>query len=65
MSADESPTGGGGSSGAVHGAGDPDAKGLPAGVTLQALADRVYRMMMRDVRLERARGASGWSRGGG
>ena len=64
MSAEES--GASGSPGPPRGAGAAgDAEGLPAGVTLQALADRVYRMMMRDVRLERARGASGWSRGGG
>ena len=64
MSAEESAASG--NPGSAHGAGATgDAEGLPAGVSLQALADRVYRMMMRDVRLERARGASGWSRGGG
>ena len=53
MSAEESTTSG--SSGSAHGSGgasEPNAQGLPAGVTLEALADRVYRMMMRDIRLE-------------
>jgi hypothetical protein len=37
------------------------AHGAPSNVSIDALADRVYRLMLRDLERERARGARGLS----
>jgi hypothetical protein len=44
-----------------HAAGDDGAGEAPA-IDVAALADRVYRLMCREVRLERARGVSLFAR---
>jgi hypothetical protein len=42
---------------------DQDASGQGKSISIEALADRVYRLMLREIRAERARGQRGTRRG--